>query len=145
MVRIASISAGTLVLIGGAYAAGLSLSPTDCSWIVGLTALTALMALGFGVTAVIRRTGRVAGVTLVAWLIAAALTEQFAWAADVRSVCVGVAWLVPMAIGAVTLLDRSDWLVGIGFWAALIAGTTALTHSAAHTSSGVGLILVWRG
>ena len=81
---------------------------------------------------------------LLVWLVMAAVTEQFAWVDDARGVAVGVAWLVPPAVGTVILLRRREWWGGAGCSVALFAGATSLVYSVTHTGSGVGLMFAWQ-
>ena len=141
MRSLAPIGVGLLALIGAAYAAGYLLRDTACSQFVGLATL---LALGLGVGAVFRPAQRVVGALLVAWLGATVLVEPFACAVDTFGGCIGVVWLVPLAAGAVILPGRGDWLAGAGTWAALFAGIAALTYTATHAYSGIGLIEMWR-
>jgi hypothetical protein len=147
--RSAAVGVGLLVLVGAAYTLGLSSWATVCS---GVTAHATLTSSILALIALFRRPpeggppiSRAAGGALLAWIIAATVTEQFAWAYDTRGVFVGVAWLVPPAAGAVGLLSRGEWVAGTACAAALFAGATALAYSVTHTGSGVGLIFAWLG
>lgn len=137
-------AAAALVAVGAGYAAGRSLPMRECSSSVGGAVV---VAVALGLVALVRGrspVGRLAGVGLVGYVVAATLTEQFASAWDGRDVLVGVAWLVPPAVGGIVLPRRGEWVVGAGCWLVLFAGTAALTYSAWHTHSGMGLVVVWR-
>jgi hypothetical protein len=80
---------------------------------------------------------------LLAYVIFASATGQFAWVGGAGDVAVAVAWLSPLVAGGVALPRRGGWLAGLGCWVVLFAATAALTYSATHTGSGVGLMFMW--
>lgn len=142
--RTAFAAAAALVAVGAGYAVGQSLSTTGCSSAAGSASLVAVV---LGLVSLFRgpsAAGRLAGIGLVGYVVAATVTEQFAWAGGIGAVLTGVLWLVPPVVGGVVLPRRGAWLAGVGCWAVLFAGTAALTHSTTHTGSGVGLIVAWR-
>lgn len=146
-----SVVAGLALLgvVGVGWLTGRTLSATDCSTVTGL-ACDGGGALA--VVAVVRRprstdppwVERLAGAALLAYILLATVTEQFAWVGDTRAAAVGVVWLAPLVLGGAVLPRRGAWWAAGGCCAVLFAGTAALTYSANHVSSGVGLVIVWR-
>lgn len=138
-----AVQAGLLAVVGAAYAVGRSLGVGDCSKVTGLASVAGVV---LSLIAVVRGSsvGRASGVALLVWLVVAAVTEQFAWVDDARGVAVGVAWLVPPAVGTLILLRRRECWVGAGCSVALFAGATSLVYSVTHTGSGVGLMFAWQ-
>jgi hypothetical protein len=139
----ALVGGGLLAVVGVAYAAGRAPSGTGCP---GAVFLASLAGVTLAVAALFRsppRGERVAGAVLLGWFVLAVVTEQFAWVGDAQGVVAAVAWLVPPAAGGVVLPRRGCWLSGLGCWAALFAGTAALTYTVSHTDSGLGLLLKW--
>jgi hypothetical protein len=142
-----ALGLGLFAVVGVAYATGLSLWAPAC---VKLTGLASFVAITLGLVAAFRRppagetpVERAAGGALLGWVALAAATDQFAWVWDTRGVVSAVAWLVPPAVGGLVLPRQGKWLAGLGCWAALFAGTAALTCTVSHTSSGAGLFFVW--
>jgi hypothetical protein len=86
---------------------------------------------------------RIAAGGLLVYVALAAVSEQFAWVGTDRDILFCIAWLFPLAVGGAVLPLRGYWLVGVAFWAVLFASISALTYSACHDTSGVGLFLVW--
>ena len=138
-----AVGAGLLALVGAACAVGRSLGVGDCSEVTGLASVAGVVLT---LIAVVRDSsvGRASGVALLVWLVVAAVNEEFAWVDDARGVAVGVAWLVPPAVGAVILRRRREWWVGAGCSVSVFAGATALVYSVTHTGSGVGLMFAWQ-
>jgi hypothetical protein len=137
---------GVLSMAGGGYATGLALGATRCASIV---ALACLAGVTLAVVGLFRRRQvggtdieRGAAVGLLAYVVLAAMTEQFAWAWGAGGVAIGVGWLVPLALGGAVLPPRGCWFAGIGCWAVLFGATAALTCTVSHGGSGVGLFFV---
>jgi hypothetical protein len=136
------------MVVSGGYVIGSTTWATNCSKIVSLACLVgvilALIALfhpsraenGFMLE-------RIAACGLVAYVVLATVTEQFAWVWRGRDVLLAVVWLLPLIVGGVGLPRRGCWLVGVGFWAVLFGSVAALTYSATHDASGVGLFGAW--
>jgi hypothetical protein len=106
--------------------------------VLALFALFRLPRLGAGWSA-----ERVAGGGLLIYVVLATASEQFAWVGNANGVVIGVAWLFPLTLGGVMLPCRDCWLAGLACWCVLFGGVAALTYSASHTGSGVGLFFIW--
>jgi hypothetical protein len=131
--------AGLTAVIGAAYGA-------DLAQLSGLIFLGSLTAVVLSLVAIFqRRTAeRIAGATLLAWVVLATWTEQFAGAASTHGLLVSAAWLVlPVAAGAV-LPRAGHWWSGLACWAASFAGVAATTYSVYSVYSWAGLFVVWR-
>jgi hypothetical protein len=124
-------------VVGVAYATG-------CARFQELIGLGSLAAVALSVAALFRPAERAPGAALLVWVVLAAVTEQFAWAATDGGVLVAAAWLVPPVAGGAVLPARGRWLSGVGCWAASFAGVAATTYSVHSVYSGAGLIMVWR-
>jgi hypothetical protein len=126
------------------------LGPTP-GFISPIVPLVSLLAFGLGFASLfawrrsVRRwaIGHAAGWGLLLYICLAAGTDQFMWVSDTRRLLFAVAWLIPPAIGAVLLPSRGYWLSGLGCWAVLFAGAAALTYTASHRYSGMGLFGGW--
>ena len=70
------------------------------------------MALSFAAIFQPRKAERIAGAALLAWIVLATLTEQFAWAASEHGVLVAAAWLVPPVAGGAILPTAGHWWSG---------------------------------
>jgi hypothetical protein len=126
--------------------AGLSLDFTTCSTMVLVFSLAGSI---LGITAFFRparELERFIGGALVIYVVIATATGQFANVDGKRDgVFIGVAWLVPLMAGGLILPRISCWLTSAGCWALLFSGMAALTYSASHGSSGIGLLYGWLG
>jgi len=142
------LGVGLAAVVGLAYLAGTSLRPTECNSLVGGACLAGVT---LAIVAVVRGNRRkpappieqIAGLGLLAYIVLAVLSEQFAWASNERGVIIGIAWLIPPAAGGVLLPRRDCWYAATGYWAVLFAGTAALSYTASHVYSGMGLIIMW--
>src|SRR5262249_47990073 len=125
-----------------------SLWATNCSVVVSLSCLVgvilALVALfRWPWRSAAQVVERLAGVALLAYVVAATASEQFAWVWEASGIVIAVAWLSPLAGGGMILPCRGCWIAGVGCWCVLFGGTGALTYSATHAGSGVGLFFAW--
>jgi hypothetical protein len=139
-----------VAVVGAGSAAGPWLRAADCCRVTTLACLAAVI-LGLG-GAILKpgpddgfKVERKAATAVMAYVVVAALTEQFAWVSDDHDVLVAVAWLSPLVVGGVVLPRRGNWLPGRWGWTLLFAGTAALTYSTTHINSGVGLAFAWLG
>lgn len=132
-------SVGFVAVLGAAYAIG-------CAHLHSLIGIGSLAAIVLSLIAIFqpRTTERIAGTTLLVWVVLATLTEQFAWAASSHGIIVAAAWLVLPIAGGVVLTSVGYWWSGLGCWAASFAGVAATTYSVHSVHSGAGLIQVWR-
>ena len=131
--------AGLAVVVGAAYVTGRA----RLEGAIGLSSFAAFV-LSVAALLLSRPVERAAGAGLLLWIVAAILTEQFAWAASEYRVLVAAAWLAPPVLGGVVLPAAGHWRSGLGCWAAAFAGVAATTYSVYSVHSGAGLILVWR-
>ena len=99
---------GLAAVVGAAYAGRAHL--------YGLIGLVSLAAVALSFAAVFQRrpAERIAGIALLAWVVLATLTEQFAWAADDGGVFVAAAWLLPPVAGGAALPAAGHWWSGLG-------------------------------
>jgi hypothetical protein len=137
-----------LTIVGAGYLVGRLVWATECNLVVGIATLQGTVV---GLAAAIRPTWqadtrsleRNSGIALLMYVVVATVSEQFAWASNTSGVLIGIGWLVPLCVGALILLRRNCWFAGWASCALLFAGTTALSYSATHTGSGVGLVMCW--
>jgi hypothetical protein len=132
-------SVGFVAVLGAAYVIGRA-------HLHGLIGIGSLAAIGLSLIAIFqpRTAERIAGTTLLVWVVLATLTEQFAWAASSHGILIAAAWLVPPIAGGVVLTSAGHWWSGLGCWAASFAGVAATTYSVHSVHSGAGLIQLWR-
>jgi hypothetical protein len=130
---------GLVAVVCAAYGAG-------CEHADYLIPYSALAAVALSVAAMVRPQAaeRFAGGALLAWVVLATLTDQFAFVVSTSyGVLVAAAWLVPPVVGGVALPTAGYWLSGFGCWAAAFAGVAATSSSAHSTSHGAGLFFGW--
>jgi hypothetical protein len=133
-----------LLVIASGYGAGSFLDQAACWGLVNLACLTAVM---LSVAAWCRRPPsareRFVAVGLLAYLVAAVVSEALLFVQDVREVFVSVAWLSPLVLGGAVLPRRDAWFAAAGCWAILFGGVVALAYNVSHVESGVGFLWRW--
>jgi hypothetical protein len=146
--RSAAVGFSLLAVVSVGYAVGQLLRDDDCSLVVKLACLVGIV---FALVALTRLPLRedwtvepIVAAGLLDYLVQASASHQFAWVGGTHGVVVAVAWLSPLVVGGVILPSRGYWFAGLGCWAVLFAGTAALSYSASHFTSGVGLFFAWR-
>jgi hypothetical protein len=126
------------------YAAGRLLWARDCCRISSLASLAGVV---LSLCALFHRASssgeRLAALGVLLYLGFAVMADPFAWAGDREDAVPGLVWLVPVVVGSVVLPQRGYHVAGAACWALLLAGTVALTYSATHWGSGVGLFYAW--
>src|SRR4051812_18275503 len=103
------VCVGLAAVVSAAYVIGRAHIDT----LIGIGSLAAV-ALCFAAIFQPRTAERIAGAALLAWIVLATLTEQFAWAASEHGVLVAAAWLVPPVAGGAILPTAGHWWSGLG-------------------------------
>jgi hypothetical protein len=132
------VCAGLATVFSAAYAAGRA-------HLDGLISLGSFAAVALSLVAIFRPTSteRIGGAALLSWIVLAAWTEQFAWAASSSGIIYAAVWLLPPIVGGVVLPTSGHWWSGVGCWAATFAGVAATTYSVHSIYSGAGLFFLW--